>query len=210
MLILRKPLLIIMTKWPGYGRGKTRLSADIGKYNSLKIHKHMFCHTLSVAKYLEKKNILEISLAITGIGPKKSRKWCNDIGIKDFNLQGSGSLGEKMKRQILINLKRQPRKIIIIGTDLPDLCHLDLIKAISTLDYKDAILGPSNDGGYWIIGLSDKLLSRNFVSPFINIKWSSDDVFQRTIDNFNLQKISADYLLSKVDIDTISDIKRRK
>ena len=199
-----------MTKWPGYGRGKTRLAADIGKNNSLKIYKHMFCHTLSVAKYLEKKNILEISLAITGIGPKKSRKWCNDIGIKDFNLQGSGSLGEKMKRQILINIKKQPRKIIIIGTDLPDLCHLDLIKAISRLDYKDAILGPSNDGGYWIIGLSDKVLSRHFISPFINIKWSSDDVFQRTIDNFNLQKITADYLHSKVDIDTISDIKRRR
>jgi len=197
-----------MTKWPGYGRVKTRLSNDIGKNNSLKINNYMFRHTLSVAEYLQKKEILEISLAITGIGPSRSKKWCDNLKINYFNLQGSGCLGERMKRQ-LIKLKRMPRKILIIGTDLPDLCHLDLINGISKLDSKDAILGPSNDGGYWMIGLSEKLLARNIVSPFININWSSDNVIQSTINNFTDQNIKVDYLTTKIDIDTILDLKRR-
>ena len=198
-----------MTKWPAYSRSKTRLSKDIGDKNSLRINKFLIEHTISVAKYLEKKDILDISLAVTGIGPSKCKKWCKEMEIKNFNLQGSGSLGERMKRQLLINRKKNSRKIMIIGTDLPDLCHLDLIEGISRLENKDAILGPSNDGGYWLIGFSASILKRCIVSTFINIKWSKDDVMQRTINNFYQDKVSVGYLVSKIDIDTISDIKRR-
>ena len=71
------------------------------------------------------------------------------------------------------------------------------------------LVGPSNDGGYWLIGFSASILKRCIVSTFINIKWSKDDVMQRTINNFYQDKVSVGYLVSKIDIDTISDIKRR-
>ena len=50
-------------------------------------------HTISVAKSLEKKGLIEISLAISGLGFKKSKRWSNELGIKNFNLQGRGCLG---------------------------------------------------------------------------------------------------------------------
>ena len=202
-----------MVKWHGYGRCKTRLSKDIGKINSANIQKKMTDHTVSVAKFLEEKGLIDISLAIFGVGFKKSKRWSNELGIKKFNLQGSGCLGEKMKRQILINQKlsfdKNIKNIIIIGTDLPDLCHIDLLDTITKLKVNDLILGPSNDGGYWLIAFSERLLSKNLYLPFINIKWSGEDVLQETINNFSSIKLKYEFLKRKTDIDTIIDIEKR-
>ena len=203
-----------MAKWHGFGRCKTRLSKDIGKRNSTKVQSVMTNHTISVAKSLKQINLLDISIAISGLGGKNCRKWCKELGIKKFNLQGKGCLGEKMKRQIIINKKFCARKkiknIIFIGTDLPDLCHQDLFNTLKELQQNDLILGPSNDGGYWLIGLSEKMMSSHIYLPFINIEWGTENVLQNTIDNFSFTKLKYKFLDKKIDIDSIIDIGNRK
>jgi len=202
-----------MAKWHAYGRCKTRLSKDIGKICSAKVQRKMTEHTVAVAKSLEKRSLIDISLAISGLGFNKSKRWSNKLGIKNFNLQGKGCLGEKMRRQILLNKKLNPsktRNIIFIGTDLPDLCHMDLLNTLTKLKKNDLILGPSNDGGYWLIAFSGKLLSTDLYLPFINIKWSSKDVLKQTIKNFNSSNLKHDFLQRKIDIDTINDIEKRE
>ena len=207
---LDKALLIIMLKWQAYGRCKTRLSRDIGKINALSIQKKMTDHTVSVAKNLEEKGLIEINLAISGVGFKKGKRWASELGIKNFNLQGRGCLGEKMKRQLLYNEKfcvsNKIRKVIIIGTDLPDLCHLDIENTLKKLQKNDLVLGPSNDGGYWLIAFSKKLLEKNFYLPFINIKWSNSDVLKNTIENISSTSYKYALLQTKIDVDTIEDI----
>ena len=145
---------------------------------------------------------------------KNCRRWSKELGIKKFSLQGKGCLGEKMKRQIIINKKfctqHKIKNIIFIGTDLPDLCHQDLFNAISDLKQNDLILGPSNDGGYWLIGLSEKIMSTYLYLPFINVKWGTEDVIKNTIDNFDSTKLKYKFLDKKIDIDTIIDIEERK
>ena len=211
--MLDKALIIIMAKWHGFGRCKTRLSKDIGKSNSAKLQRVMTNHTISVAKSLQKNNLIDISLAISGLGKKNSRRWSRKLGIKKFNLQGKGCLGEKMKKQIIVNkkfcTKNKIKNIIFIGTDLPDLCHLDLLNTLRELEQNDLILGPSNDGGYWLIGLSAKIISKHLHLPFINIKWSKENVLQNTIDNFESTKLKYKFLDNKIDIDTIIDIENR-
>ena len=203
-----------MAKWHGFGRCKTRLSKDIGKTNSVKVQSVMTNHTISVAKYLQKIKLVDITIAISGLGKKNCRRWSKELGIKKFNLQGEGSLGEKMKRQIILNkkfcIKNKIKNIIFIGTDLPDLCHLDLLNTIRELKQNDLILGPSNDGGYWLIGLSEKIISKHLHLPFINISWSKENVLQNTIDNFATTKLRYKFLDKKIDIDTINDIENRK
>ena len=211
--MLDKALLIIMAKWHGYGRCKTRLAKDIGKINSAKIQSVMTNHTISVAKSLQKIKLIDISIAISGLGEKNCRRWSKKLGIKKFNLQGKGCLGEKMKRQININQKfctqNKIKNIIFIGTDLPDLCHQDLLNTILELKQNDLILGPSNDGGYWLIGLSAKIISKHLYLPFINIKWSKENVLQTTIENFANTKLKYKFLDKKIDIDTIIDIENK-
>ena len=138
-----------MAKWHGFGRCKTRLSKDIGKSNSAKVQSVMTQHTISVAKSLQKAKLIDISIAISGLGLKNCKKWSKELGIKKFNLQGKGCLGEKMKRQIIINQRfcnqHNIKNIIFIGTDLPDLCHQDLLNTVREFQQSDLILGPSND-----------------------------------------------------------------
>jgi len=203
-----------MTKWHGFGRCKTRLSKDIGKSNSAKIQSVMTKHTILVAKFLQKTKLIDISLAISGLGEKNCTRWAKELGIKKFTLQGKGCLGEKMKRQIIINkkycTKHKIKNIIFIGTDLPDLCHQDLLNTLKELQQNDLILGPSNDGGYWLIGLSAKIILNHIYLPFINIKWGTENVLQNTIDNFAFTKLKYKFLEKKIDIDTINDIENRK
>ena len=203
-----------MAKWHGYGRCKTRLSKDIGKINSAKVQNVMTKHTIAVAKSLQKTNLIDISIAITGLGEKNCRRWAKELGVKKFSLQGKGCLGEKMKRQIIINKKfctqHKIKNIIFIGTDLPDLCHQDLLNTLKELQQNDLILGPSNDGGYWLIGLSEKIISTHLYLPFINIKWGTENVLQNTIDNFASINLKYKLLDKKIDIDTIFDIENRR
>ena len=211
---LDKAFLIIMAKWHGFGRCKTRLAKDIGKSNSAKVQKIMTNHTISVAKSLQKIKIIDVSIAISGLGRRNCRRWAKELGIKKFNLQGKGCLGEKMKRQITLNKKfctqNKIKNIIFIGTDLPDLCHLDLLNTINDLKQNDLILGPSNDGGYWLIGLSSNVISKHLYLPFINIKWSKENVLKNTVDNFISTKMKYKFLDKKIDIDTIIDIEERE
>ena len=203
-----------MAKWHAFGRCKTRLSKDIGKINSAKVQSVMTKHTISVANSLQKNKLIDISIAISGLGEKNCRRWSKELGIQKFNLQGKGCLGEKMKRQIIINKKfctqNNIKNIIFIGTDLPDLCHQDLLNAQRKLQQNDLVLGPSNDGGYWLIGLSEKIMSTHLYLPFINIKWGTENVLQNTIDNFAPNKLKYKFLDKKIDIDTIFDIENRK
>ena len=153
-------------------------------------------------------------MAISGLGLGNCRRWSRELGIKKFNLQGKGCLGEKMKRQIIINkklcYKNKIKNIIFIGTDLPDLCHQDLLNTLNGLQQNDLILGPSNDGGYWLIGLSEKMMSSHIYLPFVNIKWGTENVLQNTIYNFASKKLKYKFLDKKIDIDTIIDIENRK
>ena len=201
-----------MTKWPRYGHCKTRLSKDIGKKKALLIQIKMLQHTIAVAKSLFEKNILDISLAITGIGSKSSKKWCQKLGIEDFYLQGRGCLGERMKRQIVRHQKKYPlnkyRPLIFIGTDLPNLCHIEILETISRIKSSEVVIGPSNDGGYWLIAFSAKMISNDLFLPFIDIDWSTSNVLQKTIDNLKKENIKIEYLNNKIDVDNIYDLEK--
>ena len=84
------------------------------------------------------------------------------------------------------------------------------MNTLKELQHNDLILGPSNDGGYWLFGLSEKIMSSHLYLPFINIKWGTENVLQKTIDNFASIKLKYEFLNKKIDIDTIFDIENRK
>ena len=132
--------------------------------------------------------------------------------IKTVDIQGPGNLGTKMKRQFLKthsekNLSRQTRSpILLIGTDLPSISQFELIQALQILKHKDMVLGPSCDGGYWLLGLSNKLLNPLCSWPFSGISWGTDKVLQQTIRLASLNRISYQLLQTKNDLDNIMDL----
>ena len=207
-----KPTIILMTRWHAIFRCKSRLSKDIGAFKAATIQEKLTNHTIKVAKEIEKEGLADIKVAIDGIGIKAAKRWAILNKIKTVTIQGPGNLGTKMKRQFLktrsektLSLKiRNP--ILLIGTDLPSISHFELIQAIEILNHKEMVLGPSSDGGYWLIGLSNKLLNPLCAWPFSGISWGTDKVLQETIRLACLNKIDYQLLQTKNDLDNLMDL----
>ena len=201
-----------MTRWHSVYRCKSRLSKEIGALKAAKIQEKLTKHTIQVAKEIEKENLAEVKIAIDGIGIKAAKRWAIINKIKTVATQGPGNLGTKMKRQFLkthaekTSSHKIPNSILLIGTDLPSISHSDLLQAIQILNHKEMVLGPSIDGGYWLIGLSNKLLSPLCTWPFSGINWGTDQVLQKTIKLATLNKIDYQLLQTKNDLDNISDL----
>ena len=207
-----KSIIVLMTRWHSIYRCKSRLAKEIGALKAAKIQEKLTQHTINVAQEIQKEGLAEIRVAIDGIGIKAARRWAAKNKIQTIATQGPGNLGTKMKRQFLKahtgkNTSDQiTNSILLIGTDLPSLSHCDLIKAIQILNHKEMVLGPSTDGGYWLIGLSNKLLSPLFLWPFSGINWGTDEVLEKTIKLATLNKIDFQLLQTKNDLDNIRDL----
>ena len=209
---INKPTIVLMTRWHAINRCKSRLSKDIGAFKAAKIQEKLTNHTITVAKEIHKEGLANIKVAIDGIGIKAAKKWALQNKIKKVANQGPGNLGTKMKRQFLKTSTEKtfshqlPNSILLIGTDLPSLSYFDLNQAINILNHKEMVLGPSNDGGYWLIGLSKKLLNPLYSRPFSGINWGTDQVLKQTIRLANLNKIDYQLLQNKNDLDNIRDL----
>ena len=207
-----KSVIVLMTRWHSIYRCKSRLSKEIGALKAAKIQEKLTKHTIHVAKAIEKGNLADVKVAIDGIGIKAAKRWAIINKIKTVSTQGPGNLGTKMKRQFLkthsekTTSYQSPSSILLIGTDLPSISHFDLIQAIKILNHKEMVLGPSKDGGYWLIGLSNKLLNPLCTWPFSGIDWGTNQVLRKTIRLATLNKIDYQLLQTKNDLDTISDL----
>ena len=98
---MKRPTLILMLRWPAPGRCKTRLAKEIGFVKAAYIQNKINEHTIAVAKELENKGLLEIQLAVSGLAPKAAQRWGNRQGIRKVTAQGKGSLGLRMRKQII-------------------------------------------------------------------------------------------------------------
>jgi len=120
----------------------------------------------------------------------------------DFHRQTDGDLGQKMRAAIASSFRRGADKVVLVGTDLPDLTSTHLMDAFNALNSHDLVLGPSMDGGYWLVGLrrggmrinnaeldctrgssvSDLIENRSTESDiFDGIDWSTERVFSQTL-----------------------------
>ena len=207
-----KPTIVLMTRWHAIYRCKSRLSNDIGAFKAAKIQEKLTNHTINVAKEIQKEGLADIKVAIDGIGIKAAKRWALKNKIKVVAIQGHGNLGTKMKRQFIKTYAEKtishqiPSSILLIGTDLPSISHFDLIQAIQILTHKEMILGPSTDGGYWLIGLSSKLLNPLCTWAFSGIDWGTDKVLKETIRLATLNQVDYQLLQTQNDLDNISDL----
>ncbi len=207
-----KPIVILMTRWPASGRCKSRLAKEIGSSQAAAIQNQLNRHTFAVTKRLEEERVIEIQLAVNGIAYKKATQWGKSQGIKTISHQGYGNLGLRMRRQILHakksskNFRYFSQPTILIGTDLPTLSHRDLLNAIDALRNNEIVLGPSNDGGYWLIGLSRRLLNPVVKWPFCGIPWGTNKVLTKTL--YQAKSAGACFKLLRLqnDLDTLEDM----
>lgn len=196
MIQKARNLLIIFTRPPKLGKVKTRLANDVGEQAALDIYNFLLQHTFSISRELQVEKMVYYAGEIPEIDI-----WDNSVYKK--KLQQGKDLGERMHRAFEEGFSLGFRNIILIGSDLYDLTHCDLEKAFSQLEKHEYVIGPAQDGGYYLIGMKQPN-----AEVFSNKIWGTSSVFQETLKDLRGKKIS--YLEYRNDIDVYSDIENIK
>ena len=193
----RSAKLVIFLKAPRLGTVKTRLAASLGHAAALSAYKKI---TERLFKNLRRLPGVQIRFSPDDAEPEV-REWLGN-GF-DFQPQGSGDLGERLYRAFEETFSAGNERVVVIGSDCPYVTKNDVRAAFDCLETHDAVLGPANDGGYWLIGLRARQ-----PALFKNIKWSTESVLKETLSRAGKTKLNVHLLRTLDDIDTAEDWER--
>ncbi|WP_028377509.1 TIGR04282 family arsenosugar biosynthesis glycosyltransferase [Leeuwenhoekiella sp. MAR_2009_132] len=185
--------LLIFTRNPELGKVKTRLAGGVGDEAALEIYKFLLAHTVSITTGLTADKQVFYSEKI-----RSGDFWDDDKFTK--KLQHGKDLGERMNKAFAQAFRAGYKKVIIIGSDMYDLSQQDLEKAFALLDDHDFVVGPAEDGGYYLLGMT-------FLKPelFQDKTWGTETVLKDTLAD--LKEESFILLPTRNDVDYYEDIK---
>ena len=188
--------LIIFVRNPELGKVKTRLAITIGNEKALEVYKDLLSHTMTITQTIDcdKFVFYDNSIDLNDI-------WSTNLFEK--KIQFGADLGAKMQNafQELFNLGY--KNCIIVGSDLFDLQAKHINQAFHKLERNDAVIGPAEDGGYYLLGLK-KIIP----ALFSNKNWGTETVLKDTLKD--LSSCSVNLLEILNDIDTIEDLEKSK
>lgn len=191
--------LVIFVKYPEKGKVKSRLvlGDDDGHVADLY---HCFIEDL-----LGRVSSGDYRFLIAFEPPEKEKDFIEHFG-KGFSYmpQTGADLGKRMHNAFACCFAEGFRSVVLIGSDSPDLPLEIIEEAFDSLKSYKAVIGPTWDGGYYLIGFSKDSFSEVF---FENIVWSTDSVYAETIRRFEQEGISFRVLPKWRDIDTVNDLK---
>jgi rSAM/selenodomain-associated transferase 1 len=191
---MSKNLIIILTKNPELGKGKSRLAATVGKENALVVFKELIKHTAFITQELE------------------CDKWVlfsDYLGDNDYfedsiytkGLQEGNDLGERMRNAFVKATDMSYDKVMMIGSDCYQLAKSELEKGFKILDSNDFVFGPAEDGGYYLIGTTT-----TFTKVFDNKTWSTKTVLYEAIRDVENADLSFGELATLSDVDCEEDL----
>jgi uncharacterized protein len=190
--------LIIFTRYPTPGNVKTRLIPAVGATGAASLHRQMTEYTLHQARELRSRLPVTISVHFDGSDSQQMADWLGEDLV--YQSQGAGDLGMRMNRSIATGCQSTDR-VVLIGTDCPELTFDILIQAFEHLLNRDLVLGAALDGGYYLIGMRQPQ-----PELFVGVDWGTDRVCQQTIDIANRLNLSIGYLPQLADVDRPEDL----
>ena len=186
--------LLIFTRNPQLGKVKTRLAKTFGDKKALEVYKDLLLHTMEATKDLDCDVFVFYDEKI-----EENDIWSTKIYHKF--VQSGKDLGEKMQNAFQKLFALNYQNCIIIGSDLFDLNEKMIIDAFQLLDKNDAVIGPAEDGGYYLLGL------KNIIPAiFQNKNWGTSSVFADTLKD--LENLKVDLTKKLNDIDTFEDLEK--
>ena len=178
---------------------KTRLASAIGDKMAVKLYKRF---------------LLKMLFTLNGgtflfylcYSPESSlsdlKGWLGDNYL--YMPQKGEDLGERMKNGFIDAFAMNFKRVVLIGSDIPDLPLEYIEEAFTSLIEKDVVIGPTFDGGYYLIGVKDKVFSPKI---FEGIPWGTDKVLEKTMKVMKQEELTVHTLQLLRDIDTIDDLR---
>ncbi|GAA4280746.1 TIGR04282 family arsenosugar biosynthesis glycosyltransferase [Gaetbulibacter aestuarii] len=190
---MTKDLIIVFVKNAVPGRVKTRLAKSIGDQAAFEVYESLVNLTKDTLVRLKHDKQVYFSETL------ESRGW---KGFEKHVQEGS-DLGERMHKGFQKGFQDGYQRIILIGSDLPDINAKLIKKALEALNQNTLVFGPAHDGGYYLIGMSE-LQSQ----VFKNKAWSTSTLLESTLQELDNKNITYGLLETLNDIDTFEDLKK--
>ncbi len=184
--------LLIFIKNPIPGKVKTRLASSVGDEEALRIYRELLGHTRKVTSAVDTTRCLYYSHFID-----EKDEWNPNLFQK--HLQYEGDLGMRMSMAFKDQTTNHS-KAIIIGSDCAQITASIIQDAFNGLDESDVVIGPSFDGGYYLLGM-------NSWHPglFQDIEWSTSSVYESTLSSIKSLGLTYRALPTLSDIDYLED-----
>lgn len=192
------PLLIVFTRNPIKGKVKTRLAASTSEDYALEVYNKLRAITQKAALATG----ADLAVYYDDHIPE------NDIFFGEETkvfLQKGDDLGARMSCAFEQGFSDKYRRIVLIGTDCPELDKTTLLQAFELLKENSAVLGPAKDGGYYLIGLN-----KPCPGLFIGRTWGTDKVLREALEELDRNNLEYGLLPVLSDIDTVEDLENFK
>jgi rSAM/selenodomain-associated transferase 1 len=176
--------LVVFARFPRLGIGKRRLAKDVGE---LEAYRFQQATLAALLRRVGQDRRWTTWLAVT---PDRSKPWPARIRIHP---QGPGDLGRRMAAVVR---RLPPGPIVIVGSDIPGISAAMIARAFHMLGSRDAVFGPSPDGGYWLVGVRRR---PRVIVPFARVRWSSQHALNDTLANLNGASVGFVNTLEDVD-----------
>lgn len=192
---MSKNALLIFIKNPIKGTVKTRLAKTVGDEKALAIYHQLLAHTRQVTEKVNCDKFLFYSKFI------EEDDWSATTYHK--RKQITGDLGQKMSQAFQEIFEQGYERIAIIGSDCKELQTKHLEMAFEYLTTTDVVIGPTFDGGYYLLGMN-----KLYPNLFVNKEWSTDTVFPDTLQDIRLLGKNYNLLPKLSDVDYYEDWER--
>ena len=197
-----KICLIVFAKNPVPNQVKTRLIPTLSPEQAATLYAAFltdWCETLAKLRNMD--------LVIAYTPPEAQSDLQALIGDDVIYISQIGAdLGERLTSATHWAAEQGYAKILFVGSDSPTLPISYISQGITLLDAKDTVIGPSTDGGYYLIGFSIAALTTTVPYVFEEIAWSTADVFQQTVARIHSVEATLGLLPPWYDIDTVEDL----
>lgn len=193
-MTMKKKGLIIFIRNPLPGKVKTRIAQTMGDQKALVVYRQLLAHTHAVSAKTEVDRYVFYSDFID-----QHDQWDEQRFQK--RLQQGSDLGERMDHAFRSLFAEQYAQLVIIGSDCLELTRRHIADAFNHLQTHDVVIGPSQDGGYYLLGLRTHL-----PRIFQNKSWSTDKLFEQTIREVQSAQLRWFLLPMLSDIDEEKDI----
>lgn len=196
--------LAIFCKTPERGFVKTRLAASVGEEKALEIYLDLLKITDRETKPFSSSRYLFLTSAAEDSVEKMRSTFQEQDLFTDpktsFTTQQGEDLGQRMSTAFK-KLFKNHQSVVLIGCDLPELTSTLISKAFDALQSNDAVIGPSCDGGYYLIGLK-----KETPDLFKEISWSTEKVLKQTLKRAQQLSLKVQLIDELRDIDTVEDL----
>lgn len=198
---MKPAALLIFAKYPVPGEVKTRLASDIGPEAATLLYRHFV--QVIIQKLARHRSIDEAIVAVAQ--SDQVHRFAIEFpgAYRYLPQQANRDLGVRLQDAIAQQLASGFGKVVVVGTDSPQMPSRLVTEALAALRTADVVLGPATDGGYYLIAVKG-----DYPALFRGIEWSTDQVLAQTLAAAEQAGLAVHLLEQQYDVDTLAELQQ--